>query len=75
MRFLSLCTPVYYCVYKAKWVNKQRVLVFAARGITYRDRHLMKDLKTMLPHSRDENKMERKGNLTIVNEVSSTLFQ
>lgn len=54
---------------KAKWTNKQRVLVFAARGITYRDRHLMKDIKTMLPHSRDENKMERKENLTVINEI------
>lgn len=54
---------------KAKWINKQRVLVFALRGITYRDRHLMKDIKTMLPHSRDENKMERKENLAVVNEI------
>lgn len=54
---------------KAKWLNKQRVLVFASRGITYRDRHLMKDIKTMLPHSRDENKIERKENLAVINEI------
>ena len=27
-------------------------MVVASRGITYRDRHLMNNLKTMLPHSK-----------------------
>lgn len=35
-----------------KWINKQRVLVFASRGITFRDRHLMLNLRQMLPHSK-----------------------
>jgi len=54
---------------KSKWINKQRVLVFAARGISHRDRHLMEDLKTMMPHCRNENKMERRENLFVVNEI------
>uniref|UniRef100_A0A1B6E3U0 Ribosome biogenesis protein BRX1 homolog n=1 Tax=Clastoptera arizonana TaxID=38151 RepID=A0A1B6E3U0_9HEMI len=54
---------------KAKWINKERVLVFASRGISHRDRHLMRDLRTLLPHSRDENKMERRENLLVVNEM------
>eukprot|EP00954_Amorphochlora_amoebiformis_P022188 1351554-Amorphochlora_amoeboformis.AAC.2 len=33
-----------------KYVNKQRTLVFASRGITYRDRHFMADLRDLLPH-------------------------
>ncbi|XP_046681173.1 ribosome biogenesis protein BRX1 homolog [Homalodisca vitripennis] len=56
---------------KTKWTNRTRVLVFATRGITHRDRHLMRDLRTMLPHSRDENKMERGENFLAVNEICS----
>ncbi|XP_076278379.1 ribosome biogenesis protein BRX1 homolog [Lasioglossum baleicum] len=54
---------------KVKWINKQRVLVFATRGISYRHRHLMDDLKTLMPHHRPESKMERTKNLQVVNEI------
>lgn len=52
-----------------KWINKQRVLVFAARGINYRDRHLMRDIKTLMPHHRSESKMERAKTLSVINEM------
>ena len=55
--------------YQVKWINKQRVLVFSARGVTSRDRHLMNDLRDMMPHSKTESKMERKDPLHIINEV------
>lgn len=54
---------------REKWVNKQRVLVFAARGINHRDRHLMKDIKTLMPHHRAESKMERSKTLSVINEM------
>jgi len=54
---------------KEKWVNRQRVLVFASRGINHRDRHLMEDIKTLMPHHRPESKMERTKNLQVVNEI------
>ncbi|XP_055845664.1 ribosome biogenesis protein BRX1 homolog [Episyrphus balteatus] len=54
---------------KEKWTNKQRVLVFAARGINHRDRHLMGDIKTLMPHHRPESKMERAKTLSLVNEM------
>ncbi|XP_055911474.1 ribosome biogenesis protein BRX1 homolog [Eupeodes corollae] len=54
---------------KEKWTNKQRVLVFAARGINHRDRHLMSDIKTLMPHHRPESKMERSKTLSLVNEM------
>ncbi|XP_067003290.2 ribosome biogenesis protein BRX1 homolog [Anabrus simplex] len=54
---------------KVKWINKQRVLVFGSRGISHRDRHLMEDLRTLMPHARPESKMERKENLFVVNEI------
>jgi ribosome biogenesis protein BRX1 len=43
--------------------------VFAARGITQRDRHLMMDLRDMMPHSKTESKFERKDPLFVINEV------
>uniref|UniRef100_A0A0A9XMP1 Ribosome biogenesis protein BRX1 homolog n=1 Tax=Lygus hesperus TaxID=30085 RepID=A0A0A9XMP1_LYGHE len=54
---------------KTKWINRQRVLVFAARGTTQRDRHLMNDLKTVMPHSRAENKISRREHLQVINEL------
>ncbi|XP_012230222.1 ribosome biogenesis protein BRX1 homolog [Linepithema humile] len=54
---------------KVKWINRQRVLVFATRGINHRHRHLMEDLKTLMPHHRPECKMERSQNLQVVNEM------
>lgn len=54
---------------KVKWINKQRVLVFATRGISYRHRHLMDDIKTLMPHHRPESKMERTKNLQVINEM------
>lgn len=53
-----------------KWTNKERVLVFSSRGIGFRDRHLMKDFKTLMPHSKTETKMDKKDNLKVINEVS-----
>ena len=37
---------------KMTWTNKQRALVFAARGITFHARHLMNDLKVLMPHAK-----------------------
>ncbi|XP_047514455.1 ribosome biogenesis protein BRX1 homolog [Pieris napi] len=53
-----------------KWINRQRILVFAARGINHRHRHLMEDLKKLMPHHKTESKMERSKNLYVVNEIS-----
>ncbi|XP_072940859.1 ribosome biogenesis protein BRX1 homolog [Epargyreus clarus] len=55
---------------RIKWINRQRVLVFAARGINHRHRHLMEDLKKLMPHHKSESKMERSKNLYVVNEIS-----
>ncbi|XP_050531932.1 ribosome biogenesis protein BRX1 homolog [Daktulosphaira vitifoliae] len=54
---------------KVKWINKERILVFATRGISFQHRHLMKDVIKMLPHSKPANKMERKENLFVINEM------
>lgn len=51
------------------WTNKQRALVFAARGITFHARHLMNDLKVLMPHSKSDSKLERKEGLYAINEI------
>uniref|UniRef100_A0A3Q3VL32 Ribosome biogenesis protein BRX1 homolog n=1 Tax=Mola mola TaxID=94237 RepID=A0A3Q3VL32_MOLML len=52
-----------------KWTNKERVLIFSSRGINFRTRHLMQDLRTMMPHSKADTKMDRKDKLFVINEV------
>ncbi|XP_053334633.1 ribosome biogenesis protein BRX1 homolog isoform X2 [Clarias gariepinus] len=56
-------------VSQGKWKNKERVLIFSSRGINFRTRHLMQDLRTMMPHSKADTKMDRKDKLFVVNEV------
>ncbi|XP_051845585.1 ribosome biogenesis protein BRX1 homolog [Antechinus flavipes] len=56
-------------VSKGKWKNKERVLIFSSRGINFRTRHLMQDLRTLMPHSKADNKMDRKDKLFVINEV------
>jgi len=53
-----------------KWTNKQRVLFLPCRGLSYRDRHLMKDLVTLCPHSKTESKMRRGDTLFSANEMA-----
>jgi len=49
--------------------NKQRVLIFCSRGTTTRYRHLMNDLRKLLPHSKREVKMDNKDPLYVINEI------
>ncbi|XP_071322324.1 ribosome biogenesis protein BRX1 homolog [Trachinotus anak] len=56
-------------VSSGKWTNKERVLIFSSRGINFRTRHLMQDLRTIMPHSKADTKMDRKDKLFVVNEV------
>ncbi|XP_061589642.1 ribosome biogenesis protein BRX1 homolog [Cololabis saira] len=56
-------------VSQGKWTNKERVLIFSSRGINFRTRHLMQDLRTLMPHSKADTKMDRKDKLFIINEV------
>ncbi|XP_045153552.1 ribosome biogenesis protein BRX1 homolog [Echinops telfairi] len=56
-------------VSKGKWKNKERVLIFSSRGINFRTRHLMQDLRMLMPHSKADTKMDRKDKLSVINEV------
>ncbi|KAL8955584.1 MAG: hypothetical protein Q9193_006621, partial [Seirophora villosa] len=50
--------------------NKQRVLILSSRGITYRHRHLLNDLYSLLPHSRKDAKLDTKTKLYQLNELA-----
>lgn len=52
-----------------EWKNRQRTLVFCARGVNSKFRDLMDDLTDMLPHCKKENKIERKIAKDYVNEL------
>eukprot|EP00736_Rhodelphis_marinus_P008035 Rmarinus@m.19483 len=54
---------------KKAMMNKNKVLVFSTRGITQRHRHLLEDLRTLLPHGRKDAKLDAKDRLNVVNEV------
>jgi ribosome biogenesis protein BRX1 len=54
----------------AKWTNKTRVLVLAARGISFRGRHLMEDIFRMMPHAKSDSKMQKRESLFAVNEIA-----
>ncbi|KAM9261983.1 ribosome biogenesis protein BRX1 homolog [Morus bassanus] len=56
-------------VSQGKWKNKERVLIFSSRGINFRTRHLMQDLRMLMPHSKADTKMDRKDQLFVINEV------
>ncbi|KAJ3570733.1 hypothetical protein NPX13_g5629 [Xylaria arbuscula] len=53
--------------------NKQRVLMLTSRGVTYRHRHLLKDLASMMPHGRVDAKYDQKKRLGELNELAVRL--
>ena len=56
--------------YDGSYQNKQRVLVFASRGITARYRHLLDDLRKLIPHHKKDVKLDTKGDLQVINEIA-----
>jgi len=46
---------------RGRWVNKQRVLVFGSRGISFRGRHVMENLRRLLPHTKKRVQNGQKG--------------
>eukprot|EP00557_Chaetoceros_sp_GSL56_P011390 CAMPEP_0176481296 /NCGR_PEP_ID=MMETSP0200_2-20121128/2742_1 /TAXON_ID=947934 /ORGANISM="Chaetoceros sp., Strain GSL56" /LENGTH=380 /DNA_ID=CAMNT_0017877487 /DNA_START=31 /DNA_END=1173 /DNA_ORIENTATION=- len=58
-----------------KYHNKQRCLIICSRGITSRVRHLLEDLRTLIPHHKkdskiDINKNEKGGIGSAVNDIA-----
>ena len=52
------------------YTNKHRVLVFGSRGLTSRYRHLMLDMRALIPHHKKESKLDSKDLLSVVNEIA-----
>ncbi|KAK5109528.1 hypothetical protein LTR62_006980 [Meristemomyces frigidus] len=50
--------------------NRQRLLILSSRGVTYRHRHLLSDLYSLLPHSRKDAKLDTKTHLNQLNELA-----
>ncbi|KAM7534199.1 hypothetical protein Aperf_G00000115714 [Anoplocephala perfoliata] len=55
---------------KPQWTNRERILILCSRGVPFLGRHVMKDLITMMPHSKSENKLDAKHDLPLINEVA-----
>eukprot|EP01054_Gregarina_sp_Poly1_P001737 Gregarina_sp_Poly_1__1736@NODE_1447_length_4129_cov_139_623584_g959_i0_p2_GENE_NODE_1447_length_4129_cov_139_623584_g959_i0NODE_1447_length_4129_cov_139_623584_g959_i0_p2_ORF_typecomplete_len306_score41_79Brix/PF04427_18/5_6e37_NODE_1447_length_4129_cov_139_623584_g959_i023873304 len=53
-----------------KWTNKQRTLLFATRGINALHRHLLEDLKKLLPHHKSESKWEKSQGFDMIPELA-----
>ena len=55
-----------------KYRNKQRCLVLCSRGVTARYRHLLEDLRTLLPHHKKESKLDpgNEGMGKAVNDIA-----
>ncbi|KAK8809881.1 hypothetical protein WA158_000824 [Blastocystis sp. Blastoise] len=55
---------------KTKYVNKQRVLILASRGITSRGRHLLLDFEDLLPQFKTDIKLDIKRGFSTINEIA-----
>ncbi|KAK7531353.1 Brix domain-containing protein [Phyllosticta citribraziliensis] len=49
---------------------RNKVLILSSRGVTFRHRHLMNDLYSLLPHSRKDAKLDTKTKLFQLNELA-----
>jgi hypothetical protein len=43
------------------YTNKHRCLVFGSRGMTARYRHLLEDVRDLIPHHKKESKVRARG--------------
>jgi len=56
-----------------KYRNKQRCLVVCSRGVTARFRHLLEDLRTLIPHHKKESKLDPGKNESagrVINDIA-----
>lgn len=56
-------------VLSEKWVNKQRTLVVASRGISHQERYLINDIIGLLPHAKKECKIEKNTAREELNDI------
>lgn len=51
--------------------KKSKVLVLCSRGVNHQDRHLMLDMRQVIPQSKKDCKFDKKDSLTALNELAS----
>lgn len=56
---------------RIRYTNKQRCLVLCSRGAVAQYRHLMGDIRRMLPHHKKEVKLDTKRDLKLLNEIAT----
>lgn len=49
-------------------------MVFATRRISFQGRHIMENIRRLLPHSKKEAKMDKKDSLFEINEVLKSVL-
>jgi len=54
-----------------RWINKQRCLIVASRGINERHKSLIGDLVSLMPHSKKDAKLEKRD---IPEQISELCF-
>ena len=54
---------------RVAYQNKQRCLVVCSRGASARHRHLLEDLRRLMPHHKADSKMDSKSDPRQLNEV------
>lgn len=59
-------TPAIEPAFKSdgRYHNKQRCLILCSRGVTSRFRHLLEDLRTLIPHHKKDSKLDVSKNAT-----------
>jgi ribosome biogenesis protein BRX1 len=64
--------PSVLSISDGKYRNKQRCLVLCLRGATARYRHLLEDIRTLLPHHKKESKLDpgKSGMAAAVNDIA-----
>merc|ERR1711935_1155418 len=55
---------------EGKWKNKTRTLVIGSRGLDYRSRHFMEDLRRMMAHAKADTKLEKKNERGLLREMA-----
>ena len=54
---------------EGKWINKQRLLVVASRGVSHQERYLVNDILGLLPHAKKECKIEKNTAREELNDI------
>eukprot|EP00605_Chrysophyceae_sp_TOSAG23-4_P001114 GSChrysophyteH1.ASY1.ANO1.1220.1 assembled CDS len=55
---------------RTRYTNKQRCLILCSRGAVAQFRHLMGDIRRLIPHHKKEVKLDTKRDLGAINEIA-----